>query len=821
MKVPINWLKEYVQIDCSAGELSERLTFSGLEVEGIEHYGSGLNGIASAVILSVEPHPSAEGFLVCGVYDGRRELSVVCGARNVKVGDSVAFAGIGTVLPGGRRIEQVEIQGVESEGMLCAEDELGLSDDHSGVMILPEDTPAGTPLPQMIGPPEPVLNIEVTPNRADCLSMIGIAREIAALLGKPLRLPEVRLDETAYPIEDAASVRIEDAEACPRYTARLVSGIKLAASPPWMRRRLFECGIRPINNAVDITNYVMLECGQPLHAFDMACLKDGGIVVRRAKEGEMITTLDGAARSLTPAMLVIADARTPVALAGVMGGASSGISGSTGTILLESACFKPAVVRKASKLTGLSSESSRRFEHGIDMENVEWASRRAAALLTSFAGGHVARGVIDLFAARPQRKKIICRFGRVRKLLGLKIPGDRVMDIFRSLDLDVSESNKSYCLVNVPSFRLDLENEADLIEEVARIHGLDKIPGSASRCTVVPDADDALSRAVALCRSHLCGLGLTEIMNYSFVSDTLLDMFASGNAQGRVILPRPISAEHSVLRNSLLPQMGDTLRRNCSRQTEKAALFEMGRVFFKDEKGLIEEERLCIGLMGPVGRSGLDRRGAPSEEELFLWLKGIFESLCHSLGLKGDPLGFSSGCSRIVFSATDRKTPARQLFPAACLEKDRSVFILFDGQPVGIMGLLKQSIRDEWRLRMPVALVELTTGSILQEAFTTRSAAKLPMYPSVRRDVAMVVSENVTHESVLEAMRKIAPKELTSIDLFDIYYSKDLGMSCKGMAYSLEYRSLDRTLTDDEVNELHAAIKAGIKTELEVEIREG
>ncbi len=819
MKAPLNWLKEYVDIECTAGELAEKLTFSGLEVEGVEFYGSDFKGIVAAEILDFEPHPSAEGLLVCSVFDGQRELKAVCGAHNFAAGDKVPLAAAGTSLPDGRKIERISIGGTESEGMLCAEDELGLSEDHSGLMLLPRETPAGTPLAEITGPPEPVLNIEVTPNRGDCLSMIGIAREIAALYGSKLKLPETGFHETARPVGETASVQVEDPEACPRYTARVVSEIKLAAAPAWMRRRLLQCGIRPINNAVDITNYLMMECGQPLHAFDMACVKEGRIIVRRARAGEPITTLDDTVRNLTPEMLVIADSAAPVALAGVMGGASSCISASTGTVLLESACFKPALIRKASKLLGLFSESSRRFEHGVDIEMVEWASRRAAALLASIAGGSVAKGVIDVFAPRPELKRITCRFDRVRKLLGIEITGSRITDIFKALELEVAESGQEGCAVTVPTFRPDLEGEADLIEEVARIHGLEKIPGSASKCTVVPDADDARSRAVMICRSRLCGLGVTEIVNYSFLSDSLLDLFDSGDAARRVILPRPISAEHSVLRNSLLPQLGDTLRRNCSRQTEEAALFELGRVFFKDGKRLREEERLAMGIMGPVGRAGLDKRATPSEEDMFLWLKGIFEGLCESLGLIQSPNGGAGSGISYTIMAPD--APARKIFPAACMEEDRSVAILVDGREVGVIGLLKQSIRGDWRLRMPVALLEVTLEPLLQKVFTTKSAAPLPVYPSVRRDVALVVDQAVTHESVLLAIRKIAPKELTGTDLFDIYHSKDLGRSRKGMAYSLEYRSLDRTLTDDEVNELHAAIKTGIKTELHAEIREG
>lgn len=823
MKAPMGWLKEFVEIDCATEELAERLTFSGLEVEGIALDGSDYRGIVAAEVLSVNPHPRADNLFVCGVHDGMNESQVVSGARNCGVGAKVPFAGVGAILPDGRKVGRRDFLGITSEGMLCAEDELGLSDDHSGLMLLARNVPCGEPLAEVLGPPEQVLNIEVTSNRADCLSIIGIAREIAALFGRRLRLPSVRLDETGESIEESAEVSVEDAGACPRYTARLVSGIKPATGPLWMRRRLAQCGVRPINNVVDITNYVMMECGQPLHAFDLDLLDKGRITVRMARERERILTLEGTERSLAPDMLVIADSRGPVALAGIMGGASSAISGSTRSVLLESACFKASVIRRTSKTLGVASESSRRFEHGVDIGNVDWAGRRAAALLADLAGGRAAKGVIDAFPVKPEQRRIACRFDRARKLLGVGISGARMVDIFKSLGLKVTESDRKSCLVHAPSFRPDLEREADLIEEVARLHGLENIPARAPRCSIDPGADDAPVRAAMLCKSRLCGLGLSEIMNYSFVAEDLLNAFERDNDGRRVVLPRPVSAEQSMLRDSLIPQMCDTLRRNCSRQIERAALFEMGRVFFKSEEGrLVEEERLAIGIMGPVGQTGLDRRSIPDGEEVFLWLKGIVEGLCRAMGFRDQSREPAGGEPRITFSLLHNDDAfARKSFPASCLDKDRSVSVLLDDAPVGILGLLKQSIRGEWRMRAPTAVFEAKTEPLLGEAFAVLRTKPLPVYPSVSRDMAIVVRKDVKHENVLAAIRKIAPKELTGVEIFDIYYGKELGDVRKGMAYSLRYSSRDRTLRDDEVNELHAAIKAGIRKMLEAEIREG
>ncbi|MFC1461937.1 phenylalanine--tRNA ligase subunit beta, partial [Verrucomicrobiota bacterium] len=702
-------------------DLAERLTFSGLEVENIEVVGSGFEGIVVAEILGMDPHPGADNVSLCRIHNGQADFQVVCGATNFSVGDKVLFAGIGTTLPNGQKIEPTKIRGKASGGMLCAEDELGLSDDHSGLMILPRDLPAGRPFSELMGPPEPVLTIEVTPNRGDCLSVIGIAREVAALYGRRLKLPAAKLAQTGKPVEKCTKVRVEDTDACPRYTARIISDIKVGPSPLWMRTRLIQCGVRPINNVVDITNYVMLESGEPMHAFDQALLDKGRIVVRRAKQGERITTLEGVEYKLSSDMLVIADAQKPVALAGVMGGESSGILDTTRTVLLESAFFKPSAVRKVSKTLGVSTESSYRFEHGVDIQVVDWASRRAASLMVELAGGTLARGVIDVFPKKPKPRKVVCRFERVRKLLGIRIMPGRVSGIFESLGLKVTKRDSKACTVRVPTFRPDLKNEADLIEEVARLHGLEKIPTPSPRSMIVPGADDSPTRAAMICRSHLAGLGLSEIMNYSFVSEDLLNLFGSGRPEQRIILPRPISADQAILRDSLLPQMGETLGRNRSRQIEEAAFFEMGRVFFKNEQGkLCEEERLSVGLMGPVGQTGLGTQSLPTEQDMFLWLKGILQSLCSALSIQRTPGTTGSGhMSRLAFRAPDTSTDSEQGFTVGCFEKNRTISIFLDGSVCGIFGLLKQSIRNEWRLRMPVAVLETRLQPFLQEIFST------------------------------------------------------------------------------------------------------
>lgn len=823
MKVPLSWLKEFVAFEASAADLVERLTFAGLEVESLARVGGDFKDIVVAEVLGVNPHPNAERLTLCDVNTGRETVRVVCGAPNVHVGDKVPFAGIGAVLPNGMKIKSAKIRGEASCGMLCAEDELALSEDHAGLMQLPRDLPAGTPLVEVVGGSDVVLTIEVTPNRPDCLSILGIAREVAALYALRLNMPSIQFPESGEPVADALAVAVEDAEGCPRYTARILRSVTIGPSPLAMRLRLARCGIRPINNIVDITNYVMLECGQPLHAFDLALLaggrtqpedrtrSEGRIVVRRAVPGEKMTTLDEVERTLTPDMLVIADAKAPVAIAGVMGGTRSGILATTRDVVLESACFKPALIRKTSKALGLSSESSYRFERGADIGGTDWASRRAAALMVVHAGATVAPGVVDCFPVEPKDRSIVCRFDRVRDLLGVDIPDNEIASLFESLTLNVVDRSKQNCTVKIPTFRPDLEAEVDLIEEVARLYGLDKIPPALPHSRFVPGVNDGFIRATIMCRDTLVGLGLTEIINYSLVSAKLLELCDTARTEQRIVLPRPISVDQAILRDALLPQMIETLGRNRSRQITEAAFFEIGRVFFRnDQQALSEEEHVAIGLMGPVGRTGYDKRSALTETESFLWLKGILEALGRKLFVSGAGLAFQELTAATTLPA---------LYDLGCFEKNRAMVITLDGIPCGVLGLVRETLRKEWRLVEPVAVLEMRLAPLLERVNTVPVAERLPVYPSVTRDIALRIHNRLRHIDIVNAIWKIAPKELTNVALFDIFQSDEIGVGCKSMAYSLTYRSDERTLTDDEVNRLHLALKDGLRTAISVEIR--
>jgi phenylalanyl-tRNA synthetase beta chain len=809
MKLPLSWLKEYVDVDLSPKELASLLTFSGTEVEGIKTIGGDFTGIVVGEVLSVERHPNADRLTVCQVNSGTETLTVVCGAPNVAAGIKVPLATLGTLVPNGLKIKKAKVRGVESFGMLCAADELGLSEDHSGLMILPPETKVGTPFSEIAGPPETVLELEVTPNRPDCLSLIGMAREVAALLGKPLKIPNPIMKEESRTVESLADVSIEDSAGCPRYTGRVLSGITIAPSPQWMQRRLSAAGIRPINNVVDITNYVMLECGQPLHAFDYELLEGHTIMVRRAKAGETMSTLDGTAREINPDMLMIADGRRPVAVAGVMGGAGSEIRDATKTVLLESAYFKPSDIRKTSKKMGLSTDSSYRFERGVDIENVDWASRRAAQLMVELAGGVAAKGVMDVFPAKPARSQVSLRFERARDLLGIQIDDEVILTIFKALGLVLVSRDTVRCVMEIPAYRVDLKQEVDLIEEIARIHGLDKVPSPSPVARIIPGAEDNATRAILACRANLVGLGLSEIMNYSFLSGRLLDLVGHGDPEKRVVLPNPISADHTVLRDSFIPQMIETLGKNRARQAREAALFEMGRVFFKDGQGKnAEVDRICIGLMGPVGRTGMAKTQPVKDEEMFQWITGILESLCRAQHV---PEVVKAGLSSLDL--------VLKLVNSPCYEEGRGVSIWISDACVGTMGLVSERVRTEWRLVDPVAVLELDLAPLVAQALRIPVSRALGTFPSVDRDVALVVDDGISHEAILKTIWTVAPPELVDVRLFDIYRGEGVEKNRKSMAYSLTYRSMEKTLTDEVANGFHEKVKAAICKDVGAEIR--
>lgn len=800
MKVLLSWLNDYVTLDdLTADQVAEKLTFSGVEVEGIERVGHDYAGMVVGEVREITGHPNADRLTLCKVFDGREEQQVVCGASNFTVGDKAAFAPAGTSLADGTRLRKAKIRGQASNGMLLAEDELGLSDDHGGIVLFERSVAPGTPLPGLLPGPDFVLLLEITWNRPDCLCLIGIARELAALLGRPLKLPDLSLDERLPDCADRIEVVVEDQRQCLRYTARILEDVCNRQAPMWMRQRLLRSGIRSIGGLVDVTNYVMLESGQPLHAFDLPKLKGGRVVVRPARDKETIVTLDGECRRLSPAMLVIADAEKAVAVAGVMGGADSEVGDQTGAVLLESASFSAPGIKQTAYSLGLQTESSHRFERGVDPDLADWASRRAAGLMARIAGGVLRRGSVDVHSGLPGPRRVRMRYQRARQVSGLSLTDREMAGILESLDLGTAGGNQDYCEVLVPGFRPDLVVEADLIEEVARIHGLDRIAPLPASAPVISGADAVAYETARHCRQLLVGLGFTEAMHYSFDSAAVA-AWDAGAAGRMVSLPNPVSADYAVLRFSLLPQMVETLGRNHARQVPALAMFEIGRVFEQGpSSGVAEKDCLSMGLYGPVGRDPLDQRRPVTRDEAFFWLKGAVEALCERLN------GVRPGLAGIDHDS---------------LEEGFRAALVLDGKSLGVMGLVKPGLLHCYRLHTPMAVAEINTGMLMEQPTTVPPLRSPPEFPSVTRDVALVAEGPVSHSSIERLIRQAAPAELTSLRLFDIFKSSGKASVSQRLAYSLEYRSDTRTLTDEEVNGMHQRVIEALRSAPGVEIRD-
>ena len=799
MRVPLSWLSDYIAIEESAEELATRLTFAGIEVEGIERIGSDYAGLLAAEVRDVAPHPAADRLKVCRVFDGRDEHTVVCGAPDVQAGGRYAFAPVGASLPDGTRLRKARLRGVDSHGMLLAEDELGLSDDHSGLYALPAATAPGTPLAEVLGPPETVLDLEITPNRPDCLSLWGIAREIAALTGRPLREPPAAFEARGAPVAERLRVEVEDPAGCPRYTARLIRGVRVAPSPAWMQRRLTAAGIRPISNVVDVTNYVLVETGHPLHAFDADRLRGHRLIVRRARAGERIRTLDEVERELRPEMLVIADTEGPVALAGIMGGAGSEIGEATRDVAIESAMFDPASIRRTARDLKLDTESSHRFARGADIEGLDRAARRVAALILELAGGEAAAGVQDVYPAPYRPREIRLRWSRLSDTLGRPAEPEEALAIFARLGLEPDAPEPDGCRVRVPSFRRDLALEADLIEEVARIGGLDRIPERAPGARLVPGARDETFEARESVRAALAALGLQEVLNVSLCAPALLDRFDPADAAARVRLPNPLSEAQSVLRTALIPQVVETLGRNRARQAAEGAVFEIGRVYRLAADGApAEEERVAVGLFGPVGRDALRKRAPLSRSEALQWVRGLVEGLLADLRIEA-------------------------AFPAAshpAFEPDACRAVALDGQAIGHIGLVRRTAADEWRLPYPVAAAELGLGPLLAARGLRGPARPPPVFPAAERDLAFYVDSRTGHGDIEGVIRGAAPAELERVELFDIYEGKGTPAGRKSMAYALTWRSSRGTLTDEEVQRFQGRVVKALRDRLGAELRD-
>jgi phenylalanyl-tRNA synthetase beta chain len=785
MRISLQWLSEYVDLPAPE-ELARRLTAVGLEVEAIERIGQGLDGVVVARVLSSVKHPDAEKLSVTSIDRGDGQpLQVVCGAKNYAVGDLVPLATVGTTLPGGTTISRAKLRGVESFGMLCSARELGLSEDASGLLILAPNLVPGTPIAVALHLEDVLLEVNVTPNRPDALSHLGIAREVAAAMGTPVKRPAAAPREEGRPAAEVIAVRIEAPEKCARYAARVVEGVTIGPSPLWLQRRLEHCGIRAISNVVDVTNLVLLELGHPLHAFDLDRVAGAEIVVRTARPGERMTTLDGQSRLLDPDDLVIADRDRSSALAGVMGGGDSEISAGTTRVLIESAWFQPATVRRTARRHGLHTEASHRFERGADPGMVTTALDRCAALIAELAGGSVRPGVVDASARPPPRTTVRLRWKRPAQLLGLEVAANDIRRILTALGFTERDSDGEGATWEVPSWRVDVAIEEDLVEELTRTLGYQVIPETLPRLALETPAVAPRLEAQARIRAALEGHGFREVVSYAFVPPQDLEAFEPGVKP--VALKNPISAEMSVMRTSVVPSLLRTAAHNRRQGRDTARLYELATAFWPRagvdrDPPAIERQVVAAVMTGRRSPLSWAATGEPSD---FHDLKGAVEGVLAALGVEAD---FEQAGRAVAW-----------LHPRAA-----ALVLSIDGARLGALGEIHPRVAQAFDLPRGVLAFELDAMAVLAAARLVPGYRPVPRLPAVLRDLAVVVDEPVAAAAVTAVVREEPLVE--EVTLFDVYRGPPLSAGQKSLALAIRYRAPGRTLTDAEADAAHAGI---------------
>ncbi len=799
MKVSLKWLKDYVDISLAPKELAEKLTMAGMEVRSIQTIGGTWENLVVGEVVTLNPHPNADRLKLPTVNLGTKQVTVVCGAPNISLGQKVVFASVGTQLIDGHTgkamtLKPAKIRGVVSEGMVCSEKELGISDSHEGIMVLPSEAPTGMPLGEYLG--DTIFDLDITPNRPDCLSVIGIAREIAALTDHGLHLLEIHYEETEDSIDPLVSVAIVEPNLCPRYCASLVTGIKVGPSPWWLQQRLRNCGMRPISNIVDVTNYVMLEYGQPLHAFDYQKLRGHKIIVRRAESGETITTLDGVERILTQDTLVIADEEKPVAIAGIMGGLDTEVTDETNTILFEAANFNQAVIRRGCRHLGLQSEASIRFDKGLSPGLPQLPLKRATQLVLELACGKASKGVIDAYPGRGEPRAILLSTEEVKRLSGLEVDVGKITKVLQSLGFECQESHSpSQISVVAPYWRSDVKYAADLVEEVVRITGYEKVPTTRLSSSLPMQEPIPMLEFKRRLHSILVSCGLQEILSYSLTSLEKLQKL-SPDLDLKVIplkVANPLTKEQEYLRTTLRTNVLATLASNQKHEENGIKLFEIGEVFLPQGKELPQEkDMLCAVLSGP--RQELSWHG-DNEPLDFFDAKGVVESLFNQLGLV------------VTFEVSDDES----LFPG------RAVDIIISGDKVGIIGELHPKVTQAFELSGTVYLIEMDMEKLLDKTTRLKEYRAIPRFPGLSRDISLVIDKQVTYQQV-EGIIQSFPLA-SKATLFDLYIGKQLPEGKKSFAVRIVYQSPERTLTDEEINKTQEQMLGRLHQELGATLR--
>ena len=770
MKLPISWLKDYVEFDIDAKAFADALTMSGSMVEGIENFGTEISHVKTGKILSVEKHPNADNLVVCQVNMGEETIQIVTAAKNVAPGNIVPVALHGAKLCGGIKIKKSKLRGVESNGMFCSVSELGLTthdypgavDD--GILILDDQTPIGMDVKKIFDLDDDIAEFEITSNRPDCLSVIGLARETAVTLQKEFKPPVMPQETEPGEAGKMMKITVQEPQLCPRYTAKIVNNIRIAPSPAWMRNRLRACGVRPINNIVDITNYVMLEYGQPMHAFDLRFLEGNQINVRLASDGEKFTTLDDQERTLDSSMLVICDAKKPVAVAGVMGGANSEIQPDTKQILFESANFAYGSVRRTSKALGLRTEASSRYEKGLDPKMTADAVQRACELVRMLDAGDVVEGIIDVDHSPKEPVKLAFEPDRINRFLGIDVSEKYMADVLTSLGFTVG---KGYVLV--PSYREEIKTMADIAEEIARFYGYENIPSTLMRGESIPGVRTFAQKMEEKAKNIIASLGCYEALTYSFLSSADFDKIglpADCDERNAVEIANPLGEETRLMRTTMIPSMLNTLALNYSHRIESVKLFEIGKVYLPTGEQLPDEpKKIAIGTYGSGD---------------FYELKGMIETLLDKL---------------LVKEVTFEKCSDREVFhPGRC------AVVYSKGVKLGILGEVHPDVLDRYEIGTRAYLAVLDFQKVLDAVEPTVTYQKLPRFPGVSRDLAVLVDAQTPVGHLQQAICEKAGQYLENVDLFDIYTGKQVPEGKKSVAFSISFRASDRTLTDEEVN---------------------
>jgi phenylalanyl-tRNA synthetase beta chain len=785
MKFSVNWLREFVELPASVDELAELLTMAGMEIEGIEKRGANFANVVVAQIKESAQHPNADRLSICQVDDGSgQQRQIVCGAKNYKVGDKVPLALPGAVLAGDLKIKPSKLRGVESQGMLCSPSELGLSADSDGLLILSPEAKIGEPIASLF-PEDRILDVEITPNRGDLLSHFGLAREIAAIVGQPLRLPTESTTGGA-PALQQKGITISAPKECPFISFRKIDNVKIGPSPDWLRARIESVGIRSINNIVDISNFVMLELGQPTHAFDADKLK-GALNVRLAHEGEKLLALDGKIYALKADNLVIADEERAVGIAGVMGGEETGVSESTKNILLEAAWFLPASVRRTARTLNLPSDASYRFERRVDPGMVLAASDRAAELMRELAGATPAAEIATAGALPSSSPDVSLRYEHCNELIGVSVPAARVEEILRGFGLEKASGSDAESSWRIPSHRFDLQRDVDLIEEVVRVFGIENVPvRDRSRFTPQSEADRIYDFEADL-RQRLAARGLSEVR-----TSTLIPREAGFFAKGALELRNPLSEDHVALRPSLLPGLLQVLARNVRNGATSIRFFELGRVFSPQDA----TETRSLGLIyfgniesAPHWHSVSDRKAV----DLFD-LKGDLETIDRVSWRRSERDGLSLGAD-----------------------------ILSENKSIGFLGQLNAAVAESLGISAPVFVAEIEIRPELISQTRDARYREIDKFPAITRDIAMIVPQDLSHAKIREKILSANEPLLASVELFDVFSgseNQNFGAGKKSMAYALTYRDKTRTLTNDEITVVHAKIRERLQRELGVELRE-